>query len=127
MRFGREKSMMDRAHDYVDAVVPQMEAALETARDQAGSALHDARDKAAPALADARDRAVPLLQEAAPHRRTARHCWRGVLQAARFQAGQQQLAVVLHADACTGSRQAFHPGRDHGSDHAGCADQWCVR
>ncbi len=64
MRFGREKSMMDRAHDYVDAVVPQMEAALETARDQAGSALHDARDKAAPALADARDRAVPLLQDA---------------------------------------------------------------
>jgi hypothetical protein len=67
MHIGRKKSVMERAHDYVesvaDTVIPQLEAALESARDAAGPALADARDKAAPLVSDARDRAVPLLQD----------------------------------------------------------------
>ncbi len=68
MRIGRKKSVMERAHDYVesvaDTVIPQLEAAMENARDKAGPALADARDKAVPLVSDARDRAVPLLQDA---------------------------------------------------------------
>lgn len=68
MHIGRKKSVMERAHDYVesvaDTVIPQLEAAMENARDKAGPALADARDKAVPLVSDARDRAVPLLQDA---------------------------------------------------------------
>lgn len=69
MRIGRKKkSAIDRAHDYVesvaDTVIPQLEAALEGAREKAGPALADARDRAVPLVHDARDRAVPLLHDA---------------------------------------------------------------
>ena len=68
MRIRKQKTIMDRAHDYVESVaetvIPQFEAALESAREKAGPAISDARDKAAPVIADARDRAVPLLQDA---------------------------------------------------------------
>ncbi|QIK74902.1 hypothetical protein [Nocardioides piscis] len=67
MRIGRKKSMIDRAHDYVesvsDTVIPQLEAALESAREKAGPAITDARAKAGPALADARSKAAPVLAE----------------------------------------------------------------
>ena len=54
MPFGRKKSLMDRAHDYVDqlsdqlteTVIPQLESAWEQAVEKAGPALTDARDKA---------------------------------------------------------------------------------
>ena len=47
MPFGRKKSLMDRAHDYVeqlsetvtDTVVPQLESAWEQAVEKAGPAL----------------------------------------------------------------------------------------
>ena len=66
MRIRKQKSLIDRAHDYVESVaetvIPQLEAAIETARDKAGPAITDAREKAAPMLADARDRAVASKQ-----------------------------------------------------------------
>ncbi len=94
MPFGRKKSLMDRAHDYVeqlsetvtDTVVPQLESAWEQAVEKAGPALTDARDKAQPLIdegrtrateaavagaalaavksAEAREKAAPLLAEA---------------------------------------------------------------
>lgn len=90
MPFGRKKSLMDRAHDYVEqlseTVLPQLEAAWEQTVDKAGPALADARDKATPLIAEARataaekasvgaalaaekaaearDKAAPLLAEA---------------------------------------------------------------
>ena len=58
MPFGRKKSLMDRAHDYVEqlseTVLPQLEAAWEQTVDKAGPALADARDKATPLIAEAR-------------------------------------------------------------------------
>jgi hypothetical protein len=90
MPFGRKKSLMDRAHDYVeqlsDTVLPQLESAWEQAVDKAAPALTDARDKATPLIAEgkalasekalvgaalaaemaaeAREKAAPLLAEA---------------------------------------------------------------
>ena len=56
MQFGRNKTLIDRAQDYVDqisdTVLPQLEAAWEQAVDKAGPALSDARDKATPLLAE---------------------------------------------------------------------------
>jgi hypothetical protein len=62
MPFGRKKSLMDRAHDYVDqlsdqlteTVIPQLESAWEQAVDKAGPAITDARDKATPLIAEGR-------------------------------------------------------------------------
>ena len=58
MRIRKQKSLIDRAQDYVESVaetvIPQFEAALESARDKAGPAIHDAREKAAPLLAEGR-------------------------------------------------------------------------
>jgi hypothetical protein len=90
MPFGRKKSLVDRAHDYVeqlsDTVLPQLESAWEQAVDKAAPALSDARDKATPLIAEgralasekalvgaalaaemaaeAREKAAPLLAEA---------------------------------------------------------------
>lgn len=62
MHFGRRKTLIDRAHDYVDqvsdTVIPQLEAALVQARDKAGPALHDARDRARPLIAEGKARAT---------------------------------------------------------------------
>ncbi len=67
MHFGRKKTLMDRAHDYVDqiseVVIPQLEAAWDTTVDKAGPVISDARDKAGPALAEARGKAAPMLAE----------------------------------------------------------------
>ena len=58
MRIRKQKTLIDRAHDYVEAVaetvIPQLEAAYETARDRAGPAISDARDKVAPVIAEGR-------------------------------------------------------------------------
>jgi len=90
MPFGRKKSLMDRAHDYVEqlseTVLPQLESAWEQTVDKAGPALADARDRATPLIAEgralasekasvgaalaaekateARDKAAPLFAEA---------------------------------------------------------------
>jgi hypothetical protein len=60
MPFGRKKSLMDRAHDYVDQLSDQL---TETVIPQLESAWEQAVDKAGPALTDARDRATPLIEE----------------------------------------------------------------
>lgn len=58
MPFGRKKSLMDRAHDYVEqlseTVLPQLESAWEQTVDKAGPALADARDRATPLIAEGR-------------------------------------------------------------------------
>ena len=58
MPFGRKKSLMDRAHDYVEqlseTVLPQLESAWEQTVDKAGPALADARDRASPLIAEGR-------------------------------------------------------------------------
>jgi hypothetical protein len=62
MPFGRKKSLMDRAHDYVEqlsdqlteTVIPQLESAWEQAVEKAGPALTDARAKATPLIAEGR-------------------------------------------------------------------------
>ena len=94
MPFGRKKSLMDRAHDYVEqlsdqiteTVIPQLESAWEQAVEKAGPAITDAREKATPLIAEgralaaekaavgaalasekaaeAREKAAPLLAEA---------------------------------------------------------------
>ena len=90
MPFRRKKSLMDRAHDYVEqvseTVLPHLESAWEQAVDKAGPVITDARDKTQPLLAEgralaaekaavgaalasekaaeARDKAAPLLAEA---------------------------------------------------------------
>ena len=73
MPFGRKKSLMDRAHDYVeqvsetvtDTVIPQLESAWEQAVDKAGPAISDARDKAQPLFEEAEKVGVPILDGAA--------------------------------------------------------------
>ncbi|PKH38246.1 hypothetical protein SAMN05192575_1057 [Nocardioides alpinus] len=58
MPFGRKKSYMDRAHDYVEqlseTVLPPLESAWEQTVEKAGPALADARDKATPLIAEGR-------------------------------------------------------------------------
>lgn len=60
MPFGRKKSLMDRAHDYVEQV---SETVTDTVIPQLASAWEEAVEKAGPAIADARDKAQPLLDE----------------------------------------------------------------
>jgi vacuolar-type H+-ATPase subunit H len=56
----KSKTLRDHANELVteiaDKVGPQVESAVETAREKAGPMIADARDKAAPAVHDARDR-----------------------------------------------------------------------
>lgn len=64
MRIGRKKTLIDRAHEYVDSVAENVKPHLEAALDSASVAARDAADKAGPRLTEARDRAVPLIQDA---------------------------------------------------------------
>lgn len=72
MRLRKKKSLLDQASDYVDAVRPQVESAVNQALDAVGDfvettarpALADAREKAGPALADARTRAAAGIADA---------------------------------------------------------------
>ncbi|QSR28926.1 hypothetical protein CFI00_00090 [Nocardioides sp. S5] len=90
MPFRRKKSLMDRAHDYVEqvseTVLPHLESAWEQAVDKAGPVITDAREKTQPLIAEgralaaekasvgaalasekaaeAREKAAPLLAEA---------------------------------------------------------------
>ncbi|HWM72103.1 MAG TPA: hypothetical protein VNQ53_00080 [Nocardioides sp.] len=80
MGFGKKKTLLDQAGEYVDAARPHVEAAIEKSRDfvqdtaipalsdakdKAGPAIADARAKAGPALADARDKAAPIIASGA--------------------------------------------------------------
>lgn len=56
----KSKTLLDHANDLatdiVDRIGPQVEHAVETAKDKAGPVIAEAREKAAPAVHDARDR-----------------------------------------------------------------------
>jgi vacuolar-type H+-ATPase subunit H len=56
----KSKTLLDHANDLatdiVDKIGPQVEHAVETAKEKAGPVIAEARDKAAPAVSDARDR-----------------------------------------------------------------------
>ena len=63
MQFGRKKSLIDLAQDYVeqvsDAVLPPLEAAFEQAIDKATPALQDARDLAVAKVAELKGEPEP--------------------------------------------------------------------
>lgn len=62
MPFGRKKTLIDRAQEYVeqvaDTVLPQIQSVLEDATEKAGPALTDAREKARPLVAEGKARAA---------------------------------------------------------------------
>ena len=68
MRLRKKKTLLDQASDYVEAVKPQFESAVATAKDTAVNKalplLADARDKAGTTYADAREKAGPMLADA---------------------------------------------------------------
>ena len=68
MRLRKKKSLLDQANDYVEAVKPQIESAVATAKDYVENTalpkIADAREKAGPALADAREKAAPVIADA---------------------------------------------------------------
>jgi hypothetical protein len=69
MGFGKKKTLLDQAGEYVEAARPHVESALESARDfvqdTAIPALNDAKEKAGPAIADAREKAAPIIASGA--------------------------------------------------------------
>ena len=81
MGFGKKKTLLDQAGEYVDAARPHVEAAIENARDfvqdTAIPALNDAKEKAgtgasptprrrpAPVIADAKEKAAPIIASGA--------------------------------------------------------------
>jgi hypothetical protein len=65
MGIRKNKTLIEQASDYVDQVRPQVEQAVEAARDKAVPLLVEARDRAVPVIEDARDRAKPILADGA--------------------------------------------------------------
>jgi hypothetical protein len=84
MALRKKKTLLDQAHDYVEAVRPHVESAVvttkeaiegfvettalpawEDAKEKAGPAVKDARAKAAPLVADARAKAAPVVADVA--------------------------------------------------------------
>ncbi|HET6921690.1 MAG TPA: hypothetical protein VFI16_00955, partial [Anaeromyxobacteraceae bacterium] len=84
MALRKKKTLLDQAHDYVEAVRPHVESAVSTtkeaiegfvettalpawedAKEKAGPAVKDARAKAAPLVADARAKAAPVVADVA--------------------------------------------------------------
>ncbi|MBL0746594.1 hypothetical protein [Nocardioides baculatus] len=138
MPFGRKKSLMDRAHDYVEqlsdqfteTVIPQIEQVWEQAVDKAGPAISDARDKATPLIeegrtraaeaatagaavaaaktAEARDKAAPLLAE---YRATAAERASSVAAVAAEQAASTRDAAVAKANELRGVEPEPKGGR----------------
>lgn len=52
MGIRRKKSLIDQAAEFAESILPQIESAVDSARDKAGPAIADARAKAAPLLAE---------------------------------------------------------------------------
>ena len=69
MAVRKNKTLLDQAQEYVDAVRPHVESAVITTRDAVGGfventakpAITDARDKAGPVVADAKAKAAPAV------------------------------------------------------------------
>jgi hypothetical protein len=88
MPFGRKKTLLDRAQEYVeqvaDTVIPQVQSALE-----------DAAEKAGPAIADAREKARPLMEEGKT--RAAEAATAGAaIAAAKAHAGREMAATKVN-------------------------------
>lgn len=83
MALRKNKTLLDQAQEYVEAVRPHVESAVvttkeaiegfvettalpawEDAKDRAGTGLADAREKAGPAVKDARAKAAPIVADA---------------------------------------------------------------
>ena len=72
MALRKNKTLLDQAQEYVDAVRPHVESAVVTTREAvedfventARPALSDARDKAVPVVMDAKAKAAPLVADA---------------------------------------------------------------
>lgn len=64
MRIGRNKTLIDRAQEYVESVAETVKPHLDAALDSASVAARDAADKAGPRLTEARDRTAPLVRDA---------------------------------------------------------------
>ncbi len=64
----KSKTLLDHANDLAadlaDKIGPQVEHAVDAAREKAGPVIADARDKAGPIIADARGKAAPAVQDA---------------------------------------------------------------
>lgn len=111
MRLRKKMSLLDQASDYVEAMRPQVEAAVSQAFDAvedfvettALPALQDAREKAGPALVDARTRAATTLAEAreaaAPVVADARAKAAPMIASGAALAGEKASAVKEIADA----------------------------
>lgn len=52
MGIRRKKTLIDQAAEFAESILPQIESAVDSAREKAGPALADARAKAAPLLAE---------------------------------------------------------------------------
>ena len=106
MQFGRNKTLIDRAQDYVDqisdTVLPQLEAAWEQAVDKAGPALADARDKATPLLAEGK--AVAAEKASAGAAVAAERASAGAHLAADKAAAGAAIAAALAAEKAAAGR-----------------------
>ena len=73
MALRKKKTLIDQAHDYVEAVRPHVESAVVTTKEAiegfvettALPAWEDAKDKAGPAVKDARAKAAPVVADVA--------------------------------------------------------------
>ena len=106
MQFGRKKTLIDRAQEYVDqiseTVLPQLEAAWEQAVDKAGPALSDARDKATPLLAEGR--AIATEKASAGAALAAERASAGAHLAADKASAGAAVAAALAADKASAGR-----------------------
>ena len=106
MQFGRNKTLIDRAQEYVDqiseTVLPPLEAAWEQAVDKAGPALSDARDKATPLLAEGK--AVAAEKASAGAAVAAERASAGAHLAADKAAAGAAIAAALAAEKAAAGR-----------------------
>lgn len=114
MPFRRKKSLMDRAHDYVEqvseTVLPHLESAWEQAVDKAGPVITDARDKTQPLLAEARttaaEKAAVAAALASEKAAEAREKAAPLLAEARVTASEKaSVAAALAAEKAAASRE----------------------
>jgi ElaB/YqjD/DUF883 family membrane-anchored ribosome-binding protein len=122
MPFGRKKSLMDRAHGYVDqisdqfseTVLPQLEHAWEQAVDKAGPAISDARDKAAPLIEEARTRATEVASAGAATaaEKTAEARDKAAPLLAEYRASAAERAAAVASTAATVASERAAEGRE---------------
>ena len=100
MRLRKKKSLLDQANDYVEAVKPQIESAVATAREYVENTalprIADARDRAGTSFAEAREKAAPVL--AAGAALAAEKASSGASLAAEKAAEGRDLAAAKVAD-----------------------------